>query len=202
MNTKFNYYCYENAIPHHICDEIISLINNSKRNLGVIGGTSNDDPKGVNKKIRKSHVAFDHAWWVYRWTHPYIRKGNEDGGWNFEWDFSEPFQLTEYRPGEFYKWHTDQFHIPFGKKDSPSMKGKIRKLSSVVALNDGADYEGGELEFYKHTFNGKDWHDSPAGMRKKGSIVVFPSFIWHRVKPVKKGVRLSLTNWHLGQPFK
>ena len=50
MNTKFNYYCYENAIPHHICDEIISLINNSKRNLGVIGGTSNDDPKGVNKK--------------------------------------------------------------------------------------------------------------------------------------------------------
>ena len=78
MNTKFNYYCYENAIPHHICDKIISLINSSKRNLGVIGGTSNDDPKGVNKKIRKSHVAFDHAWWVYRWTHPYIRKGNQE----------------------------------------------------------------------------------------------------------------------------
>ena len=45
MNTKFNYFCYENAVPHHICDKIISLIKNSKKNLGVLGGTSNDDLK-------------------------------------------------------------------------------------------------------------------------------------------------------------
>jgi len=36
----------------------------------------------------------------------------------------------------------------------------------------------------------------------KGSIVVFPSFIWHRVKPVTKGVRYSLVMWSLGYPFK
>ena len=198
MNTRFNYYCYENAIPHHICDKIISLIKSSKTKLGIVGGEKNKDSRVVNKKVRKSHVAFDSAWWIYRWTHPFIYKSNKDAGWNFEWDHSEPFQLTEYRPGEFYKWHTDQFHIPFGEKDPFYMRGKIRKLSSVVALNDGDDYEGGDLEFYKHNFNGKD----PASMRKKGSMVVFPSFVWHRVNPVKKGIRLSLTNWHLGQPFK
>ena len=36
----------------------------------------------------------------------------------------------------------------------------------------------------------------------KGSLVVFPSFVWHRVKPVKKGSRYSLVIWNLGWPFK
>ena len=36
----------------------------------------------------------------------------------------------------------------------------------------------------------------------KGSIVVFPSHLWHRVKPVTKGTRYSLVVWHLGYPFK
>ena len=36
----------------------------------------------------------------------------------------------------------------------------------------------------------------------KGSLVVFPSFVWHRVCPVKKGSRYSLVIWNLGWPFK
>ena len=36
----------------------------------------------------------------------------------------------------------------------------------------------------------------------KGSLVVFPSFVWHRVKPVTKGVRYSLVIWNLGYPFR
>ena len=36
----------------------------------------------------------------------------------------------------------------------------------------------------------------------KGSIVVFPSFIWHRVKPITKGTRYSLVMWNCGYPFK
>jgi PKHD-type hydroxylase len=35
-----------------------------------------------------------------------------------------------------------------------------------------------------------------------GSIVVFPSFVWHRVCPVTKGTRYSLVIWNLGYPFK
>jgi len=31
---------------------------------------------------------------------------------------------------------------------------------------------------------------------------VFPSFVWHRVKPVTAGTRYSLVVWHLGKPFK
>jgi predicted 2-oxoglutarate/Fe(II)-dependent dioxygenase YbiX len=36
----------------------------------------------------------------------------------------------------------------------------------------------------------------------KGSIIIFPSFVWHRVKPVTKGARYSLVVWNLGYPFK
>tara|TARA_R100000656_G_scaffold52010_1_gene41548 strand:+ start:23 stop:631 length:609 start_codon:yes stop_codon:yes gene_type:complete len=202
MNTKYFYYCYEEVIPPHICDALLTLIKNSDRGLGKIGGEKLEDAQSVDKQIRKSHVAFDDAWWVYRWTHPFIHRGNKDGEWNYQWDNSELFQLTEYRPGEFYKWHTDMFASPFGKDDPLFLRGKIRKLSSVVALNNATEYEGGELEFYKHAMTDKDWHETCKGMKKKGSLIVFPSFIWHRVKPVKKGVRYSLTNWHVGHPFK
>ena len=36
----------------------------------------------------------------------------------------------------------------------------------------------------------------------QGSICVFPSFVWHRVKPVTKGIRYSLVLWNLGYSFK
>jgi predicted 2-oxoglutarate/Fe(II)-dependent dioxygenase YbiX len=35
----------------------------------------------------------------------------------------------------------------------------------------------------------------------KGTVTVFPSFVWHRVKPVTSGTRYSLVNWHQGRPF-
>ena len=36
----------------------------------------------------------------------------------------------------------------------------------------------------------------------KGSIIVFPSHVWHRVKPVTSGTRYSLVVWSIGDPFK
>ena len=38
--------------------------------------------------------------------------------------------------------------------------------------------------------------------KPRGSIIIFPSHLWHRVKPVTKGTRYSLVIWALGKPFK
>ena len=38
-------------------------------------------------------------------------------------------------------------------------------------------------------------------IKNKGSIVVFPSFVWHKVRPVTKGLRYSLVAWNLGNPY-
>ena len=74
------------------------------------------------------------------------------------------------------------------KKKDPDF-GKIRKLSMTCQLTDGSEYTGGELEF---DFRNYDPHmrDEAKHLRRakeilpKGSIIVFPSFVWHRVKPV------------------
>lgn len=36
---------------------------------------------------------------------------------------------------------------------------------------------------------------------KTGTMIVFPSHIWHKVGPVTKGVRKSLVGWVVGKPF-
>ena len=41
-----------------------------------------------------------------------------------------------------------------------------------------------------------------AEIAPRGPIVVFPSHVWHRVKPVTKGTRYSLVIWNLGYPFR
>ena len=84
---------------------------------------------------------------------------------------------------------------------------RIRKLSMTCQLTDGSEYKGGELEF---DFRNYDPHMRDESKHRvqckeilpKGSIIVFPSFVWHRVKPVTSGTRYSLVVWHLGRPFK
>jgi PKHD-type hydroxylase len=74
-------------------------------------------------------------------------------------------------------------------------------------LRDGSEYEGGELEFDFRNYD-PNMRDESKHIKKikqilpKGSIVVFPSFVWHRVKPVTKGTRYSLVMWSLGYPYK
>jgi PKHD-type hydroxylase len=57
------------------------------------------------------------------------------------------------------------------------------------------DYEGGDLEFLNSV-------TKKADLRKKGSIIIFPSFLAHRVTPVTKGTRLSLVGWIHGETYK
>jgi PKHD-type hydroxylase len=73
-------------------------------------------------------------------------------------------------------------------------------------LTDGSEYKGGELEFdfrnYDPHMRDESYHRIQCKeILPKGSIIVFPSFVWHRVKPVTSGTRYSLVVWHLGRPF-
>ncbi len=95
---------------------------------------------------------------------------------------------------------------PFNFPDNPTdqRNGKIRKLSVTVSLSDPKDYKGGELEF---DFRNGDPDKKPVIKKcteilSRGSLVVFPGFVWHRVCPVKKGERNSLVIWNLGKPYK
>ena len=38
--------------------------------------------------------------------------------------------------------------------------------------------------------------------REQGSIIVFPSFVYHQVTPVTRGMRHSLVGWIAGPTFR
>ena len=84
---------------------------------------------------------------------------------------------------------------------NPNYHGKIRKLSVTISLSDSSEYTGGRLQFLDRS-GYKQKIITCTEVLTKGSLVVFPSFMWHRVTPVKKGIRKSLVMWNLGDPFK
>ena len=120
-------------------------------------------------------------------------------GWNFNITDSEAYQFTKYDKGQFYDWHTDAFETPH--RDGP-WQGLIRKISITVSLSDPRDYEGGLLEFAfpRHEPDKCNYVKAREAM-PRGSIIVFPSYTWHRVTPVTKGTRLSLVQWNLGPGY-
>ena len=104
---------------------------------------------------------------------------------------------------QFYDWHCDSWESPYAAPDNKDTNGKIRKLSVTCSLSDPKDYKGGELEFdFRNMDPDKQSIRKCAEISSRGSIVVFPSHVWHRVKPVTKGIRYSLVIWNLGYPFK
>ena len=206
MNLKYYYWFFKSAIPERICDEIVRYGKEQEKQMALTGDSqkdnlSNIELKNIQKK-RKSDVVWMSDRWIYNEIQPYIYEANTCANWNFEWDWSEACQFTEYKEGQFYDWHCDSYIEPHNQPDNQNTHGKIRKLSMTVSLTNPKEYEGGDLEF--------DFRDTDKGsqpriceeIREKGSVIVFPSFVWHRVKPVTKGTRHSLVCWNLGYPFK
>jgi PKHD-type hydroxylase len=126
---------------------------------------------------------------------------NKMAGWNFDIRGAESIQLAKYETGAFYNWHRDggsDSLSAYNKPDNDFLDGRIRKLSMAILLND--DYEGGKLQFC--SYGNEGFNISTPEFYKAGSIIVFPSFMDHRVSKVTKGTRYSLVVWFVGPPFK
>ena len=113
----------------------------------------------------------------------YIKTANLSAGWNYNLTNTEEIQLGKYYNGGFYGWHNDSNII----SENP------RKLSFTLLLNDSSEFKGGKLEF-------KNEKEQPT--LEQGTIIVFPSFIEHRVTPVTSGERYSAVTWMHGPNFK
>ena len=214
MNISNYYWYFQSIIPPRICDLIVQYgkAQKKKQVTAITGGLGRDRDLTKNpltkeelkdlKKKRHSNIIWMNDRWIYKEIQPYINQANVNAGWNFEWDWSESCQFTIYKKGQYYDWHCDSWDKPY-TEEGPT-KGKIRKLSVTLTLSDPQTYKGGELEF---DFRQND-PDKPqktqvcSEILPKGSLVVFPSFVWHRVKPIIKGERYSLVIWNLGFPFK
>jgi PKHD-type hydroxylase len=213
MNLQNHYYYFTSVLSPKFCDELIAYGKQQQEQIALTGDLTkknlDKDPLSKKelknlKKTRNSNIAWLSEEWIYKEIRPYISIANKKANWNFNWNFSESCQFTKYGPDQYYEWHCDSWEFPYDEPNNPNKHGKIIKLSVTCSLSDPSDYKGGELEF---NFNNplkskKENIKKCTEILPRGSIVVFPSFVWHRVCPVEEGTRYSLVIWNLGYPYR
>lgn len=175
------------------CEELIQkglALPSQQGNVGFDGDARSDN------SFRRSRIRWVDrrapGWgWVIELIEHVVLVSNRNA-FGFDLDYVHEIQFTEYSADYkgHYHWHEDL--------DWTNNKPYQRKLSFVCQLSDPSGYEGGKLEL-----RFPDGEDPPAdGLADQGSILVFPSFVKHRVTPITKGMRYSLVTWYEGPPFR
>ena len=165
-------------ISKHLVNQAIGAVNGlyNAKTYSKSGGTKRQSKVGFIKDEQIKYAFLSIAKKVYKGVHL---------------DRIEDLQYGEYHPEGEYGWHQD-CHV------EPYKDGRIRKVSFSVFLND--DFDGGEFDLEVY---------SPAVEKryetfklKPNTALFFKSDQWHRVRPVKSGVRKSIVGWVLGKQWK
>tara|TARA_R100000544_G_C2226299_1_gene60975 strand:+ start:427 stop:1047 length:621 start_codon:yes stop_codon:yes gene_type:complete len=206
MIHEHKFWVLDKVIPEHICDDIkkYGLSNQLGTALTANKTLEQHEEDGLEqlKKYRDSKVNWLDENWIYKDIQSVFDQANKDANWNYHWDRMEQAQFTKYQKGQYYHWHVDSKDKPFDDPKEKFLYKKIRKLSMSLLLSDPDEYEGGDFEFdFSNVEQGSIQHNLKE-LSGKGSMVVFPSHTYHRVKPVTKGTRYSLVVWCVGDPFK
>jgi len=202
MLFKNGYWYFKNAVNKDFCKLIEDIVKKIKPVKGTISGITNaKSQKKQLYKTRQSDVKFFSDQVVYDQIVPFVRKANDSANWNYEFDWVESAQYTIYKKNQHYDWHCDQPDEAY-KSNDINFNGKTRKLSCTLLLNNSSEYEGGDFEFdFRNKKTGSNI-TKVTQLNNQGDLIVFPSYIWHRVKPITKGTRKSLVLWFIGPPFK
>ena len=185
------YYGINNLINTPLWNLIQEELNSSNLEWedGAVGG------EGYSKNTRKSKIAWISDAYLREQLFYSVDLYNKQN-WNYDLDGCDLVQYGTYSDGGFYDWHVDE------EAEIEPINGKylVRKLSMTIWLNDPDEYEGGEFDI--EIKNPKSEVRYETLKLSKGSIIIFPSDKWHRVRPVTSGVRKSLVTWFRGPPFR
>tara|TARA_Y100000401_G_C8311547_1_gene220021 strand:- start:64 stop:639 length:576 start_codon:yes stop_codon:yes gene_type:complete len=191
MSLENYYWYFKKALPKNTCENIIKTYKNKKFHKGTIGVKDKDKK---NLKTRNTDIVFIDEPWLYREIQPFTNVANRNANWNFNLDWTEKIQFGCYRKNSHYDWHCDSTTV--------NKENRYRKVSTIVMLSNPSDYEGGQLKFQFRNNVDPTIEDTLVDGNLQGNIIVFPSYVWHKVEPVTKGVRYSLVTWTWGPPFK
>ena len=174
------YSFWKNAFSEEECQTIINIA----KKKGLIKGTTMEKSDARDSKLSWLYPV-DERQFVFRRVTDIVLNLNEKF---FQFDLfglNEGFQFTNYQsPSGKYGKHIDR-----------AINTSVRKLSISIQLTNPKEYQGGELHLY----------DNDKGTimdKEQGTLIMFPSYILHEVKPVTKGERNSLVSWVTGKQFK
>ena len=182
--VNYTYWAWDGVLSKEFCNAALAEIDWATSEKGTV---IEENPV-IDPKMRRTDIVWQsHMQPLGCIARAYIDMANQAAGWGYALSNQETTQIGRYKATDegFYDWHEDA---------SPPRDGMQRKLSVSILLSDPSEFEGGELQF-------KGMEDRKI-LTKQGSIVVFPSFIEHRVTPVTKGVRYSSVTWVQGPSFK
>jgi len=178
---KVNTYAYwEKAFTKEECQSIINIA----KKKGLIKATTLFKSDIRQSKICWLNASDDLKWLFEKITDIVLNLNNRF----FQFDI---FGLNEGLQFTNYKAQSDKY----GKHIDRALNNPIRKLSISIQLTNPKEYEGGELFLYEE--------EKGTEMKKEqGTLILFPSYTLHEVKPVTKGERNSLVSWVTGKQFK
>jgi len=181
--VNYSYWSWEGVLSKEFCASALEQVDWATANQATV-----TTDKAIDLKKRVTDIIWQDIMQPLGCiARTYIESANQQAEWGFTLTGQEPTQIGRYKSTDegFYDWHIDA---------TRPENGIQRKLSISILLSDPSDFEGGELQL-----KGVEDHKI---LTKQGSIIVFPSFIEHRVTPVTKGVRYSAVTWASGPSFR
>jgi hypothetical protein len=179
---KYTWYSQPNFYEPHEIRDIIATVRNAKT-------TEWDDIPGDNKNVatevfinnqqveEKLKKLFQH---VKTWNRQWF-------GYELYPDIPPGGNINVYSgKTNSYGYHSDRTDLGMSS-DS--------KLTAILNVSQNK-YIGGEFEI----FEGYDHHIE--SLDHPGTLIVFPSYWYHRVKPVLSGERTTISFWFLGPNWK
>ena len=183
-------------------DAIDFCLHHAEKSVGKVDGSKDDESGEYDKNVRNvtvytppqdmSEYEFSkYGFNIHKFFHPIFDANNHV--YNFDVDGIPEFHFLKYEVGCHYNLHSD-----LGDHKEVELMLDTRKLSFSIFLND--DYEGGDLVF---SVIPSENYMKPNTPCKTGAMIVFPSYLYHEVKPVTSGVRWVGVGWlHGKKPFK
>ena len=188
--NQTNYYGFEEGFTSEELSQIEQQVQEIPSQAGVTESGGQDQGEGLES--RNSMIKWvpfsEETKWIYDKIGELANIANEEM-FNFNiYNMPENIQYTEYYGTNkgHYDWHMDIGTQGFMK---------FRKISVTVQLSDSDEYEGGDLQIWA---GGQYPMTAPRG---KGNVVIFPSFMMHRVTPVTSGTRKSFVLWLGGEHY-
>lgn len=182
---------WPNQLPKETIDEIINECQKYPSQEATIGlDNIKADSNYRTSEIRWIDKFNPESRWISDIIFDFAQMANRNA-FGFDINYINDIQYTIYRGTNNgkYDWHVDTFW------DDP--KPFDRKISIIIQLSDGYEYEGGEFELDPQ-------YPQPVReqLRTRGTVFAFPSFLSHRVTPVTAGIRKSLVCWVEGPNFR
>jgi PKHD-type hydroxylase len=178
------YHIWVGHIPADQCDQIIADCEQYPIKDAEVSGENTYRPEVRRSKIRWIPPSFEQ---LTNFIFGYFAEANRGMGIDIRSIFEIQFSEYDSSYEGHFDWHSDtELFLPNLFQ---------RKLSFSMQLSDPDDYEGGDFELYDITNSLEDF-------RQRGSIIVFPSILRHRVTPVTKGTRKALVSWIEGPAWR